>query len=83
MSTVIGQVECTACGERANVNEAKAGALTIHCKGPNGCGSQTFVKSPRAVERLRAKLAGRSPESKPEEAKGDPPKKPAGVFPGL
>ena len=61
MATVIGQVECAACGERANVQEAKRGALTIYCNGANGCGSQTFVKSPRAVERMRAKLSGQTP----------------------
>ena len=61
MSTIIGQVECAACGEKSNVQEAKRGALTIYCNGQNGCGAQTFVKSPKAVERLRTKLSGQSP----------------------
>jgi hypothetical protein len=58
MTTVIGKVECPACGELSSVQEAKAGALTIYCNGDKGCRSQTFVKSPNAVNRLRAKLAG-------------------------
>lgn len=78
MATVIGKIECSACGEQASVQEAKAGALTIYCNGANGCRSQTFVKSPLAVARLRAKLSGQAPDAKPprEDDKG----RPAGGF---
>lgn len=74
MSTVIGKVECAACGEQASVQEAKAGALTIYCNGAEGCRSQTFVKSPRAVERLRAKLSGKPADPKPAGQGGEPAK---------
>jgi hypothetical protein len=69
MPTVIGQVECPACGEKANVQEAKAGSLVIWCNGANGCRSQTFVKTPKAVESLRRKLSGQPPEPTPEPKK--------------
>lgn len=64
-ATVIGTVECPACGEKANVQEAKAGALTVYCNGANGCRFQGFVKSPRAVEKIRAKLSGSPSPSDP------------------
>jgi hypothetical protein len=67
MGPILGKVECSACGEQAHVRDAKAGALTIYCDGPEGCRSQTFVKSPRAVERLKAKLSGQRPVEKPTE----------------
>ncbi len=73
MSTIIGKVECSACGEKANVFEAKAGALSIWCNGEGGCRTQSFVKSPRAVERLRAKLGGKPAGSKPA-GEGEAPK---------
>jgi hypothetical protein len=46
------------------VQEAKAGSLVIWCTGANGCRSQTFVKTPKAVESLRRKLSGQPPEPK-------------------
>jgi hypothetical protein len=80
MANVIGKIDCPACGEKASVQDAKAGALTIYCNGPEGCRSQTFVKSPKAVERLKAKLAGVAPEKKAEPTKDAEGRS---IFPGL
>ena len=70
-ATVIGTVECPACGEKANVQEAKAGSLTVYCCGASGCRFQGFVKSPLAVQKLRSKLSGASPNNPtPPQKKG-------------
>ena len=68
--TTIGQVECQACGEKANVQEAKTGSLVIWCNGANGCKSQTFVKTPRAVQALRSRLSGNPNDPTPAKKTG-------------
>jgi hypothetical protein len=59
----IGEIKCTACDGVAHVSEGKGGTLSIACKA-EGCKAQTMVKSPNAVAKLRARLAGSAaPES--------------------
>jgi ribosomal protein L37E len=53
-SRKIGTTPCNACGfERADVKEGKNGTLSISCC---ECGTGSFVKSPKAVAALRARI---------------------------
>ncbi len=69
MATVIGQVECPACGHpKAEVREGKAGAATIYC---GECKSQTWAKSPKASSGLRSRIAAAGGAAKPPPADDD------------
>lgn len=61
---VIGNQGCAACGETATVKEGKNGTLSIHC---GACGTQSIVKSPKAVAALRSRLGVTAPAPAPKQ----------------
>jgi hypothetical protein len=63
---MIGTIGCIACGfERAAVKDGRNGTLSVHC---TECGTQTLVKSPKAVAAMRARIgAAPAPTKAPEQ----------------
>jgi hypothetical protein len=64
----IGTSKCDLCGGALNIYEGAGGTVYAKCSG--ACGKQSWVKSPRGVEAVRAKLgapaAPKSPQQKPD-----------------
>ena len=57
---VIGSETCSRCGGTMRYTEGKTGGISGSC---NGCGRQTFDRSPKACEGLKRRLAGASSSS--------------------
>ena len=66
---MIGKVTCGACGGEAHVREGKGGTLSVACQAAD-CKTTAFVKSPSAVAKLRARLAGTSSSGAPDADAG-------------
>ena len=73
--TIIGKVECPACGEKTfAVSEGKAGQLPGRCIN-EVCRFQGWVKTPTGAARLRERLKGGAGSSSQAPASGAPEKK--------
>jgi hypothetical protein len=63
--SAIGTAKCD-CGGTITYSETKTGGLSGTCQ---GCGSQFFHRSPKAVDSLKRRLAANS--APPKESAGD------------
>jgi len=66
---VIGTAKCPDCGGTISYTEAKgSGGISGSC---NGCKSQFFHRSPRAVDGLKKRLAGSNGSGAPAAEKNE------------
>lgn len=70
----IGHVDCPACGEQADVREAKSGKAYVMCPSPV-CGFQGFARMADSDRALRAKMRPKAPAAAAPGTTDQPKKK--------